>query len=70
MRKLSLVGHDPSEFIDCSDVIPGSERISANKVRRGWLGGDSSSDKLDSGPHLPAGKTMDDIEQTVSATCI
>jgi len=70
MRKLSLVGHDATELIDCSDVIPDSRSTWANKERRGWSdGGDSPSDEPDPGPHLPAGKSMDDIEQTVSATC-
>jgi hypothetical protein len=67
MRKLSLVGQDESEFIDCSDVIPEPEGLSVNKERRGWLGrGDKSSDEPDSGPHLPVGKAMDDLERTVS----
>lgn len=65
MRKLSLVGQDVSGFVDCSDVIP--ERIWANKVGKDeWRRRGDSSDEPDSGPHLPAGKTMDDIEHTVS----
>jgi len=65
MRKLSLVGQDVSGFVDCSDVIPESERVWANKVGKdGLRRRDDGSDEPDSGPHLPAGKTMDDIEHT------
>ena len=67
MRKLSLVGHDELGFIDCSDVIPEPERVWVDKLRKDGLRrrGDNS-DEPDPGPYLPAGKTMDDIEHTVS----
>ncbi len=66
-----------SDFVDCSDVIPESKLIKSSNKRRArargmmsWSKG--SKDDSDDGddfqdyPTLPAGKTMEDIEQAVS----
>ncbi|KAJ6610562.1 lignin peroxidase LiP2 precursor [Mycena sp. CBHHK59/15] len=44
--KMAIIGHNPANLIDCSDIIPASPPLPAN-----------------AGPHLPAGQTMNDIEQ-------
>ncbi|THV06761.1 manganese dependent peroxidase 1 [Dendrothele bispora CBS 962.96] len=49
MLKLSLLGHDQSQLIDCSEVIPVPRAV---------------TDK----PHLPAGSTMNDIEQACATS--
>lgn len=48
MQKLSILGHDLTQLIDCSDVIPVPPTTAVR------------------GSHLPAGNTLDDIEQAVS----
>ncbi|KAJ6529008.1 fungal versatile peroxidase from pleurotus Eryngii [Mycena capillaripes] len=45
-NRMSVIGHNPANLIDCSDIIPAAPPLPAN-----------------AGPHLPAGQTMDDIEQ-------
>lgn len=45
MSKLAILGHDRSQMIDCSDVIPVPPTLKASPA------------------HLPAGATMNDIEQ-------
>ncbi|KAJ7067436.1 putative versatile peroxidase [Mycena amicta] len=45
-NKMAIIGHNPANLIDCSDVIPAAPPLPAN-----------------AGPHLPAGQTMNDIEQ-------
>lgn len=42
--KLSLLGQNQKDMVDCSEVIPQPPAVTGN------------------GPHLPAGKTMADIE--------
>nr|CDN40126.1 versatile peroxidase [Bjerkandera adusta] len=50
MQKLSILGHDLTQMIDCSDVIP----VPPSTAVRG--------------SHLPAGNTLDDIEQACAST--
>ncbi|KAJ7076022.1 putative versatile peroxidase [Mycena belliarum] len=45
-NRMSIIGHNPADLIDCSDVIPAALPLPA-----------------DAAPHLPAGQTMEDIEQ-------
>ncbi|KAJ7677881.1 putative versatile peroxidase [Mycena polygramma] len=47
MAKMAIIGHDRSNLVDCSDVIPVPKPVVGT-------------------PHLPAGKTMNDIEQACS----
>lgn len=49
MAKMSVLGNDVSQLIDCSEVIP------------------VPSTTVDS-PHLPAGKSLADIEASCSET--
>ncbi|KAK1225251.1 fungal class II heme-containing peroxidase [Marasmius sp. AFHP31] len=48
MDKLSTLGQDRNQLIDCSEVIPDPPSLSAN-------------------PHLPAGLSMNDIEQACNS---
>ncbi|KAJ6551901.1 Mn peroxidase MNP5 [Mycena capillaripes] len=50
-NKMGLIGHNPANLIDCSDVIPVPPPLPAN-----------------SGPHLPAGQSMNDIEQACATS--
>jgi len=49
MLKLSLIGQDQSQMIDCSEVIPVPPSLSPS-------------------PHLPAGKTQNDVEQACATS--
>ena len=47
MAKLAVIGQDPSQMVDCSELIP-------------------TPPPFTGAAHLPAGLTMNDIEQAVS----